>query len=136
MKKSLLATAVADAMSLSSSVYSADLVNKDGTTFNVYGNLQFAYGSVQAPDGGGDIDSSNEFGDNGSTIGFSGEHTLNDDLTAYFKYEFEGDADEIKTGNGIDTGNQAYFGLRARETITYPFQSPLHPALLRCSSIK
>lgn len=112
MKKSLLATAVAGAMGLSSSAYSAELLNKDGTIFNVYGNLQFAYGSVQAPDGGGDVDSRNQLGDNGSTIGFSGEHVLNDDLTAYFKYEFESDADEIKSGDGIDTGDQAYFGVK------------------------
>lgn len=112
MKISLLATAVAGALGLSSSAYSAELLNQDGTTFNVYGNLQFAFGSVQAPDGSGDVDSSNQLGDNGSTIGFSGEHVLNDDLTAYFKYEFESDADEIKSGNGIDTGDQAYFGLK------------------------
>ncbi len=112
MKKSLVATAVVGALSLSTSAYSAEIFNKDGTTFDVYGNLQFAFWSLQQPDGSGDVDASNEFGDNGSTLGFKGEHSVNDDLTAYFKFEFESDADEIKTGNGLDTGDQAYFGLK------------------------
>lgn len=112
MKKSLVATAVVGALGLTSSAYSAEIFNKDGTSFDVYGNLQFAFWSLQQDDGSGDIDSSNEFGDNGSTIGFKGEHAVSDDLTAYFKFEFESDADEIKTGNGLDTGDQAYFGLK------------------------
>lgn len=112
MKKSIVATAIAGALSLSTSAYSAEVFNKDGTTFDVYGNLQFAFWSIQQPDGSGDVDSSNQFGDNGSTIGFKGAHQVNDDLQAYFKFEFEGDADEIKTGNGLDTGDQAYFGLK------------------------
>lgn len=112
MRKSLVSAAVAGALSLSSSAYSAELLNKDGTTFDVYGNLQFAFWSLQQPDGSGDVDTSNEFGDNGSTIGFKGEHSVRDNLTAYFRYELEADADEIKTGNGLDTGDQAYFGLK------------------------
>ncbi|ASJ70819.1 porin [Granulosicoccus antarcticus] len=114
MKKSIIATTVAAALSLSANAYSAELLNKDGTILNVYGNLQFAYWNVQAADGDNGSDSRGQFGDNGSTIGFSGEHSLNDSLTAYFKYEFESDADEIKTGNGIDTGDQAYFGIKGR----------------------
>ncbi|MGQ7843569.1 porin [Granulosicoccus sp. 3-233] len=112
MKKSLVTTAVVGALSFGSNAYSAEILNKDGTSFDVYGNLQFAFWSLQQPDGSGDVDASNEFGDNGSTLGFKGEHSVNDDLTAYFKYEFESDADEIKTGNGLDTGDQAYFGLK------------------------
>ena len=112
MKKSLVATAVVGALSLSTSAYPAEIFNKDGTTFDVYGNLQFALWSLQQPDGNGDVDASNEFGDNGSTLGFMGEHSVSDDLTAYFKFELESDADEIKTGNGLDTGDQAYFGLK------------------------
>ncbi|WP_129141571.1 porin [Modicisalibacter coralii] len=108
MKKTLLATAIAGALGASAAAQAATVYNEDGTQFDIYGNLQFAY--VDTKDSSGD--SQDEILDNGSTIGFKGQHVINPGLTGYFKYEFEGDADEIKGAGGIDTGDQAYMGLK------------------------
>lgn len=107
MKKTLLATAIAGAM-CASAAQAATVYNQDGTQFDIYGNLQFTYADTNNSDG----DSQDQIQDNGSTIGFKGQHIINPGLTGYFKYEFEGDADEPKSGGGIDTGDQAYFGLQ------------------------
>lgn len=112
MKKSILATAIVGALGLGNTVQAAQVLEVDGTTLDVYGNLQFAFSSLEQEESDGDVDASSQFGDNGSTIGFKGEHIVNDGLTGYFRFELEADADEIKTGNGLDTGDQAYFGLR------------------------
>ncbi|MBZ9557511.1 MULTISPECIES: porin [unclassified Modicisalibacter] len=108
MKKTLLATAIAGALGASAAAQAATVYNEDGTQFDIYGNLQFAYADTKDSSG----DSQDEILDNGSTIGFKGQHVINPGLTGYFKYEFEGDADEIKGAGGIDTGDQAYMGLK------------------------
>lgn len=107
MKKTLLATAIAGALA-ASGAQAATVYNQDGTKLDLYGNLQFAYANTNNSDG----ESTDEFADNGSTLGVAGEHVIYDGLTGYFKYEFEGDADEIKGAGGLDTGDQAYFGLK------------------------
>jgi len=107
MKKTLLATAIAGALA-ASGAQAATVYNQDGTKLDLYGNLQFAYANTNDASG----ESTDEFADNGSTLGVAGEHVIYDGLTGYFKYEFEGDADEFKDGNGMDTGDQAYFGLK------------------------
>ncbi|TDR50893.1 putative porin [Halomonas ventosae] len=107
MKKTLLATAIAGALA-ASGAQAATVYNQDGTKLDLYGNLQFAYANTNDSDG----ESTDEFADNGSTLGVAGEHVIYEGLAGYFKYEFEGDADEIKNGNGLDTGDQAYFGLK------------------------
>ncbi|WP_431025723.1 porin [Halomonas sp. H5] len=109
MKKTLLATAIAGAMGLSAaSAQAATVYNQDGTKLDLYGNIQLAYYSVDAGIGG-NVD---EIADNGSTIGVAGEHVINPGLVGYFKAEWEHDADEEKTAGGINTGDQAYLGLR------------------------
>lgn len=118
MKKTLLATAIAGALGASAAAQAATVYNQDGTQLDVYGNLQFVYYDLDT--GSGDDDSASALADNGSTIGFTGQHVINSGLTGYFKYEFEGDADEIKGeensgtdgGGGINTGDQAYLGLK------------------------
>ncbi|WP_108445836.1 porin [Halomonas denitrificans] len=107
MKKTLLATAIAGALA-ASGAQAATVYNQDGTKLDLYGNLQFAYANTNNDEG----ESTDEFADNGSTLGVAGEHVIYDGLTGYFKYEFEGDADEIKGAGGLDTGDQAYFGLK------------------------
>ncbi len=107
MKKTLLATAIAGAM-CASAAQAATVYNQEGTQLDIYGNLQFAYSNVNNANG----DSEDQIQDNGSTIGFKGQHIINPGLTGYFKYELEADADEIKNGNGIDTGDQAFMGLQ------------------------
>nr|WP_299236195.1 porin [uncultured Halomonas sp.] len=116
MKKTLLATAIAGAM-VATGAQAATVYNQDGTKLDLYGNLQIAYASVekaQRNDNGEIVgaDSADEILDNGSTLGFSGEHMISRGLSGYFKYEFEGEADEAKTAGGLNKGDQAYMGLK------------------------
>ncbi|MAE20342.1 porin [Candidatus Poribacteria bacterium] len=101
MKKTLVAIAVSSAALTSVSVSAAE----DTVNFDVYGNIQLAY--VDS-----DADNTGEIKDNGSTFGFQGSTAINDDLTGFFKYELEADADE-KTTSGVDVNlDQAYVGLQ------------------------
>ncbi|MDT0501023.1 MULTISPECIES: porin [unclassified Halomonas] len=116
MKKTLLATAIAGAM-VATGAQAATIYNQDGTKLDLYGNLQVAYKSVEVAqrNDAGEIvgaESADELFDNGSTIGFSGEHVISRGLTGYFKAEFEHDVDEAKTAGGLNTGDQAYMGLK------------------------
>lgn len=107
MKKTLLATAIAGALGASAAAQAATIYNQDGTQLDLYGNIQLAYSSVDGADG-----SEDQLHDNGSTIGVAGQHIINSGLTGYFKAEWEHDVDEAKIGDGIDTGDQAYAGLK------------------------
>ncbi|PYF77806.1 putative porin [Marinomonas alcarazii] len=96
MKKSIIAIAVSSAAFAAVSVHAAE-----GSTVDVYGNIQYAYT---------DNDAGSDFEDNGSTFGFKGETTINEDLTAFFKYELEANADEKNT---VSTRlDQAFVGLK------------------------
>ncbi|UTW00414.1 porin [Marinomonas rhizomae] len=97
MKKSIIAIAVSSAALASVSTYAAE-----GSTVDVYGNIQYAYT---------DNDAGSDFEDNGSTFGFKGETKINDDLTAFFKYELEADADQKKSGVDVNL-DQAFVGLK------------------------
>ncbi|MGM8851115.1 porin [Salinicola halophyticus] len=108
MKKTLLATAIAGALGASAAAQAATVYNQDGTQLDIYGNIQIAYKSVNDSDG----NARDEVFDNGSTVGFSGQHIINPGLTGYFKAEFEHEADEEKKGNGLGNGDQAYLGLK------------------------
>lgn len=97
MKKSIIAIAVSSAALASVSTYAAE-----GSTVDIYGNIQYAYS---------DTDAGDDFADNGSTIGLKGETQINDDLTAFFKYELEFDADE--KDSDVESGlDQAFVGLQ------------------------
>ncbi|MCK0745732.1 porin [Chromohalobacter nigrandesensis] len=112
MKKTLLATAVAGALGASAgAAQAATIYNQDGTQLDLYGNVQLVYSDVDNADG----DSEDQLGDNGSTIGFSGQHIINPGLTGYFKAELEYDADSktnAEGGGGLDSTDQAYMGLK------------------------
>ncbi|CAM3825993.1 porin [Vreelandella rituensis] len=109
MKKTLLATAIAGAAVMAASgAQAATVYNEDGTKLDLYGNIQIAYLNQTQADGSDE----DELKDNGSTIGFAGEHMITRDLSGYFKAEFEHDADEAKTAGGLNTGDQAYIGLK------------------------
>ncbi|MDI5890863.1 porin [Halomonas rhizosphaerae] len=107
MKKTLLATAIAGALA-ASGAQAATVYNEDGTKLDLYGNIQIAYYNTNNAEG----ESQDAVADNGSTIGFSGEHVISQGLAGYFKAELEHDADEAKTAGGLDTGDQAYLGLK------------------------
>lgn len=112
MKKTLLATAIAGALA-ASGAQAATVYNQDGTKLDIYGNLQIAYRTIErADETTGDVSSEDDIFDNGSTLGIAGEHVIYDGLTGYFKYEFEGEADEAKNAGGLNSGDQAYFGLK------------------------
>jgi len=97
MKKTIIAIAVSSAALASVSTYAAE-----GSTVDVYGNIQYAYTNGDAGD---------KAQDNGSTFGFKGETTISDDLTAFFKYELEADADEKTSGVDVNL-DQAFVGLK------------------------
>lgn len=108
MKKTLIATAIAGAMSFSVAAQAAP---------TVYGNLQLV------------VDATDDMyaADNGSTIGFKGEEALDNGLTAIYKAEFHfkagtrdgnGNIDPV-TGenvpvqaNGISGSDQNYIGVK------------------------
>ncbi|MGQ7242019.1 porin [Salinicola sp. V024] len=108
MKKTLLATAIAGALGASAAAQAATVYNQDGTQLDIYGNIQIAYKNIKNERGNWE----DEVFDNGSTIGFSGQHIINPGLTGYFKAEFEHQADEEKSNGGLDDGDQAYLGLK------------------------
>ncbi|SHE35071.1 Outer membrane protein (porin) [Modicisalibacter ilicicola DSM 19980] len=119
MKKTLLVTAIAGAIGASAAAQAATVYNQDGTQLDIYGNLQIAYKSIETDDNddgvlqrGEGSESRDEIFDNGSTFGVTGQHVINPGLTGYFKAEWEFDADEAKGDGGIDTGDQAYIGLK------------------------
>ncbi|MCE3027226.1 porin [Salinicola sp. DM10] len=118
MKKTLLATAIAGALGASAAAQAATVYNQDGTQLDIYGNIQIAYKSIETGSYDGTTgritgsDSEDELFDNGSTVGFSGQHVINPGLTGYFKAEFEHDADEEKINGGLKSGDQAYLGLK------------------------
>ncbi|MDF3918740.1 porin [Salinicola salarius] len=108
MKKTLLATAIAGALGASAAAQAATVYNQDGTQLDIYGNIQIAYKNIKNERGNWE----DEVFDNGSTVGFSGQHIINPGLTGYFKAEFEHQADEEKSNGGINDGDQAYLGLK------------------------
>ncbi|KFF48519.1 porin [Gammaproteobacteria bacterium MFB021] len=117
MKKTLLATAIAGALGASAAAQAATVYNQDGTQLDIYGNIQIAYKSIETGSYNDDgritgSSSKDELFDNGSTVGFSGQHVINPGLTGYFKAEFEHDADEEKINGGLKSGDQAYLGLK------------------------
>ena len=86
MKKTLIATAIAGAMSFSVAAQAAP---------TVYGNIQLAI----------DIENDNTAVNNGSTIGFKGEEALDNGLTGIYKAEFEFNAGAQKGQFSTDTDN-------------------------------
>ncbi|WP_421848886.1 porin [Marinomonas sp.] len=103
MKKSIIAIAVSTAALASVPTFAAE-----GSTADVYGNIQYAYTNDNANNKG------SNFEDNGSTIGLKGETTVSDSVTAFFKYEVEIEADQKKDGpnSGRVNLDQAYVGLK------------------------
>jgi len=110
MKKTLIATAIAGAMSFSVAAQAAP---------TVYGNIQLAVdlqGHKNTAAAGEDSNAVGAMtaGDNGSTIGFKGEEALENGLTAIYKAEFHfkaGNRDGAGT-NGLSGSDQNYIGVK------------------------
>ncbi|WP_075878628.1 porin [Vreelandella massiliensis] len=109
MKKTLLATAIAGA-AFASGAQAATVYNQDGTQVDLYGNIQMVYGSITGSDG----ESTEQLGDNGTTLGIAAQHQISSDLVAYLKLEMDDfAADEMKNYDDAgDSGDQAYAGLK------------------------
>jgi predicted porin len=97
MKKTLVAIAVSGAAISSVSAFAAD------SSVDVYGNLQYAYSDSD--------ENGAQLGDNGSTIGLTGETMVTEGTTAFFKYELEADADENNSNVAIGL-DQAFVGVK------------------------
>ncbi len=102
MKKTLIATAIAGAMSFSVAAQAAPVV---------YGNIQVAV----------DLENDLTAGDNGSTFGVKGENAMEGGLTSFYKIEADVNAaaaksaDSSATGddaNAFMVGDQAYMGVK------------------------
>jgi len=129
MKKTLIASAVA-AATLSSTAFAmdpaSDLAERLDSMPTFYGNIQLAWAGETVDDGTTET-STNEFADNGSTLGIKHDHMISDGLTGFLKAEFHFDADEggykgvDADGDGIDDGvkgglgeklDEAYIGVK------------------------
>lgn len=107
MKKTLLATAVA--LAAASSAQAATVYNEDGTTLDVYGNVQIGYRNIKDKNG----DSRDDLFDNGTTFGFAAQHQITNDVIGYMKLEIDDiDATEMKTGPRQKGGDTAYIGAK------------------------
>ena len=98
MKKTLVALAVSSVAVSSMSAFAAD----EATKFDTYGNIQLVYADSD--------DDGSQIADNGSTFGFQGSTAISQDLTGFFKYELEADADENDSDVSVGL-DQAFVGL-------------------------
>jgi len=106
MKKTLIASAIT-AASMASVAQAAEMASMP----EFYGNIQLAYVHTSVePDGGAEV-TTNDFGDNGSTLGFKHSHEIAPGMTGFLKAELEFDADE-NHGDGINKVDEAYIGVK------------------------
>ncbi|WP_133011703.1 porin [Marinomonas flavescens] len=95
MKKSIVALAVTSAAFASISAYAAE-----DSSVDFYGNIQYAFSNQNGV--------GTNFEDNGSTLGVKGESKVDDNLTAFFKYELEFKADEQEDRGAATAYNQSH----------------------------
>ncbi|WP_020410668.1 porin [Hahella ganghwensis] len=103
MKKTLIASAVA-AASMASVAQAAEMMPE------FYGNIQLAYIHTSEETGSTET-TTNDFADNGSTLGFKHSHEISPGLTGFLKAELEFDADE-NHGDGINKVDEAFIGVK------------------------
>lgn len=99
MKKTLIATAIAGAMSFSVAAQAAPVV---------YGNIQVGVDVDDKINGNGSLAAF----DNGSTLGVKGEDAMEGGLTSFYKVEMDVNAAGTKGDNSPFTGDQAYMGVK------------------------
>ena len=114
MKKTLIASAVA-AATLSSTAFAmdpaSDLAERLDSMPEFYGNIQLAWGGETVDDGTTET-STNEFADNGSTLGLKHDHMITDGLTGFLKAEFHFDADDSNNQSLGEKLDEAYIGVK------------------------
>jgi predicted porin len=119
MKKTLIASAVAVAALSTTSVFAmgemsemSEMKARMNAMPTVYGNIQLAYEyTKEDPDGGSEVET-NDFFDNGSTIGVKHSHDIAPGLTGFLKAELEFDADNKKESTGLSNLDEAYIGVK------------------------
>lgn len=118
MKKTLIASAVA-AAALTTNAFAmdpaTDLAERLDSMPTIYGNIQLAHFWNEAEDASGNTiaaDSSHEFADGGSTIGFKHSHEISEGLTGFLKAEMEFDADDKGSSTGLSSLDEAYIGVK------------------------
>jgi predicted porin len=114
MKKTLIASAIATA-TLSTTTFAmdqaSDLAARLDSMPSVYGNIQLVYLNTEV-DAGTKV-TTNEFADNGSTIGFQHKHEIAPGIEGFLKAEMEFNAGAGKgSGNGLTKIDEAYFGAK------------------------
>lgn len=96
MKKTLIASAVA-AATLSSTAFAmdpaTDISERLDSMPEFYGNIQLVWTGATEDDGTTET-STNEFADNGSTLGFKHDHMIADGVKGFLKAELEFNADD------------------------------------------
>jgi len=115
MKKTLMASAIA-AATLSTGALAMEQATDRATELAIrldsmptlYGNIQLVWSYTDTDDGS----TTNGLGDNGSTVGLKHTHEISPGLEGFFKLEFEGDADNKETSEGIGSLDEAYLGVR------------------------
>ncbi|MEC9482335.1 MAG: porin [Halomonas sp.] len=116
MKKTLLATAIAGALGASAAAQAATVYNQDGTQLDIYGDVNYAYKDIETiqyndADEVIGVDSEDQIDDNGSTLGFTGQHVITPDLIGYFDMQFD-IAGLDEEGSGGLNNDQAFMGLK------------------------
>jgi predicted porin len=112
MKKTLIASAIT-AATLSTSAFAmdpaSDLAEMLESMPTIYGNIQLAHVSEDINDV-----TTNEFIDNGSTIGFKHSSAISEGMEGFFKAEFHFDADDNASANtGLgEKLDEAYIGVK------------------------
>ncbi len=119
MKKTLIASAIAAAAISTSAVaedMTKDLSARIDAMPTVYGNIQLAYGHTSVEPSGGTETTTNDFFDNGSTLGIKHEHEIAPGITGFLKAEFDFNADQATGGvNGNGTGfklDEGFIGVK------------------------
>ncbi len=116
MKKTLIASAIA-AATVSSTAFAMDpatqLAERLDSMPTFYGNVQLAYvHTSEEPDGGDEV-TTNDFIDNGSTLGIKHSHEIAPGLEGFLKVEWEFDADDKDNAqDGIDDLDEAFIGVK------------------------
>jgi len=116
MKKTLIASAIA-AATLSTSAFAmdaaTDLAEMLESMPEIYGNIQLAHATTDTDGVGGAPDkTTHELEDNGSTIGFKHSSAISEGVEAFFKAEFEFEADDEDSSTGLSKVDEAYIGVK------------------------
>jgi predicted porin len=98
--KKICTSALVLAAGLGSAAQGAEFEVNDNVTIGVYGAFEPILVSEKDEDG----ESRSDFGDNGSIIGFSGEHRLENGLTVFGEAEFEFLVDNSEDDFVLDAG--------------------------------